>query len=66
VSALIHAATMVAAGVYLVGGSTRCSPPTAFLFIACFGLITLFLTARSPAQKHQEVAGVLDCCQLGT
>jgi NADH-quinone oxidoreductase subunit L len=45
VSALIHAATMVAAGVYLVG---RCFPlfsPDAFLVIAYTGGITLFLAA---------------------
>ena len=45
VSALIHAATMVAAGVYLVG---RCYPlftPEARLVIAYTGGITLFLAA---------------------
>jgi NADH-quinone oxidoreductase subunit L len=45
VSALIHAATMVAAGVYLVG---RCYPlftPEVLLVIACIGCITLFLAA---------------------
>jgi NADH-quinone oxidoreductase subunit L len=45
VSALIHAATMVAAGVYLVG---RCFPlfaPEARLVIAYTGGITLFLAA---------------------
>jgi NADH-quinone oxidoreductase subunit L len=45
VSALIHAATMVAAGVYLVG---RCFPffaPEVRLVIAYTGLITLFLAA---------------------
>ncbi|HEX2709865.1 MAG TPA: proton-conducting transporter membrane subunit, partial [Candidatus Deferrimicrobium sp.] len=45
VSALIHAATMVAAGVYLVGRVYPMFTPDVFLFIACFGLITLFLTA---------------------
>ncbi|OWK46575.1 NADH-quinone oxidoreductase subunit L [Fimbriiglobus ruber] len=45
VSALIHAATMVAAGVYLVG---RCYPlfsPTVLLVIAYTGAFTLFLAA---------------------
>jgi proton-translocating NADH-quinone oxidoreductase chain L len=45
VSALIHAATMVAAGVYLVG---RCYPmftPEVLLVIACTGCITLLLAA---------------------
>jgi NADH-quinone oxidoreductase subunit L len=45
VSALIHAATMVAAGVYLVG---RCYPlftPEARLVIAYTGAITLFVAA---------------------
>ena len=45
VSALIHAATMVAAGVYLVG---RCYPiftPEVLLVIAVAGTITLFMAA---------------------
>ena len=45
VSALIHAATMVAAGVYLVG---RCYPlfsPDCLLVIAYTGAVTLFLAA---------------------
>jgi NADH-quinone oxidoreductase subunit L len=45
VSALIHAATMVAAGVYLVG---RCFPiftPEVLLVIAVVGTITLFIAA---------------------
>ena len=45
VSALIHAATMVAAGVYLVG---RCYPlftPEVLLTIAYIGGITLFVAA---------------------
>jgi NADH-quinone oxidoreductase subunit L len=45
VSALIHAATMVAAGVYLVG---RCFPiftPEVLLVIAIIGTITLFIAA---------------------
>lgn len=47
VSALIHAATMVAAGIYLVA---RCyfiyvAAPWAMLAVACVGLITAFLAA---------------------
>jgi NADH-quinone oxidoreductase subunit L len=45
VSALIHAATMVAAGVYLVG---RCYPifaPEVLLVIAIIGTLTLFIAA---------------------
>jgi NADH-quinone oxidoreductase subunit L len=45
VSALIHAATMVAAGVYLVG---RCYPlftPEVLLVIAYVGVVTLFVAA---------------------
>ena len=45
VSALIHAATMVAAGVYLVARIFRLLTPDAQLFIAIIGCITLTLTA---------------------
>ncbi|MFA5865941.1 MAG: NADH-quinone oxidoreductase subunit L [Phycisphaerae bacterium] len=45
VSALIHAATMVAAGVYLVGRIFPVFTPTALLFIAHIGVITLFGSA---------------------
>lgn len=45
VSALIHAATMVAAGVYLVARVYPIFTPDAFLFIAYIGGITLFLAA---------------------
>jgi NADH-quinone oxidoreductase subunit L len=41
VSALIHAATMVAAGVYLVGRIFPILTPTALLFVAYIGAITL-------------------------
>jgi len=41
VSALIHAATMVAAGVYLVGRIFPLLTPTALLFVAYIGAITL-------------------------
>ncbi len=43
VSALIHAATMVAAGVYLVARVFRLMTPDALMFIATIGCLTLFL-----------------------
>jgi NADH-quinone oxidoreductase subunit L len=45
VSALIHAATMVAAGVYLVGRCYPMFPPETLLTIAYIGGITLFVAA---------------------
>ena len=45
VSALIHAATMVAAGVYLVGRFYPVFTPEVLLVIACVGCITLLLAA---------------------
>ncbi|MBN2024321.1 MAG: NADH-quinone oxidoreductase subunit L [Pirellulales bacterium] len=45
VSALIHAATMVAAGVYLVGRFYPVFTPEVLLVIACVGAITLFMAA---------------------
>jgi NADH-quinone oxidoreductase subunit L len=45
VSALIHAATMVAAGVYLVGRIFPILTPDAKLFIAIIGCITLTMAA---------------------
>jgi NADH-quinone oxidoreductase subunit L len=45
VSALIHAATMVAAGVYLVGRAYPLMTPEARLVIAYTGAITLFVAA---------------------
>jgi len=45
VSALIHAATMVAAGVYLVGRFYPLFTPEVLLVIACVGCITLFMAA---------------------
>jgi NADH:ubiquinone oxidoreductase subunit 5 (subunit L)/multisubunit Na+/H+ antiporter MnhA subunit len=45
VSALIHAATMVAAGVYLVGRFYPVFTPEVLLTIAYIGCITLFLAA---------------------
>jgi NADH:ubiquinone oxidoreductase subunit 5 (subunit L)/multisubunit Na+/H+ antiporter MnhA subunit len=45
VSALVHSATMVAAGVYLVGRFYPAFSPEALLVIAVIGCITLFLAA---------------------
>ena len=67
VSALIHAATMVAAGVYLVG---RCFPmfaPELLLTIAYVGLVTAVLSA-TVAMVITDIKRVLafsTCSQLG-
>ncbi|HUR55462.1 MAG TPA: proton-conducting transporter membrane subunit, partial [Gemmataceae bacterium] len=67
VSALIHAATMVAAGVYLVG---RCFPlfaPEVLLVIAYVGAITAFFAA-TVAVAQTDIKRVLaysTCSQLG-
>jgi NADH-quinone oxidoreductase subunit L len=67
VSALIHAATMVAAGVYLVGRVYPIFTPDAFLVIAYFGLITLFITGTiAIAQTDiKKVLAYSTCSQLG-
>jgi len=67
VSALIHAATMVAAGVYLVGRVYPMFTPDVFLFIACIGLITLFLTATIALAQNdiKKVLAYSTCSQLG-
>jgi len=67
VSALIHAATMVAAGVYLVGRVYPMFTPDAFLVIAYFGLITLFLTATIALAQNdiKKVLAYSTCSQLG-
>jgi NADH-quinone oxidoreductase subunit L len=67
VSALIHAATMVAAGVYLVGRVYPIFTPDAFLFIAYTGLITLFITATIAlvATDIKKVLAYSTCSQLG-
>ena len=67
VSALIHAATMVAAGVYLVG---RCYPlfsPEVLLVIAYVGMLTAFVSATI-ALVMTDIKRVLaysTCSQLG-
>ena len=58
VSALIHAATMVAAGVYLVGRVYPMFTPDAFLFIAYIGFITLFI-AETIALTQNDIKKVL-------
>ena len=67
VSALIHAATMVAAGVYLVGRVYPMFTPDAFLFIAFFGLMTLFITATIAVAQNdiKKVLAYSTCSQLG-
>ncbi|MHB1011893.1 MAG: NADH-quinone oxidoreductase subunit L [Desulfobacteria bacterium] len=67
VSALIHAATMVAAGVYLVGRVYPMFTPDAFLFIAFIGLITLFITATIALAQNdiKKVLAYSTCSQLG-
>ena len=67
VSALIHAATMVAAGVYLVGRVYPIFTPDAFLFIAYIGLITLMITATIAltARDIKKVLAYSTCSQLG-
>ena len=67
VSALIHAATMVAAGVYLVGRVYPIFTPDAFLFIAYFGLMTLFITATIALAQNdiKKVLAYSTCSQLG-
>jgi NADH-quinone oxidoreductase subunit L len=67
VSALIHAATMVAAGVYLVGRVYPIFTPDAFLFIAYVGLVTLFITGTIAitATDIKKVLAYSTCSQLG-
>ncbi|MEW6720701.1 MAG: NADH-quinone oxidoreductase subunit L [Thermodesulfobacteriota bacterium] len=67
VSALIHAATMVAAGVYLVGRVFPMFTPDAFLVIAYFGLITLFISATIALTQNdiKKVLAYSTCSQLG-
>jgi NADH-quinone oxidoreductase subunit L len=67
VSALIHAATMVAAGVYLVGRVYPLFAPEVLLTIAYAGAVTLFISA-SIALVQTDIKRVLaysTCSQLG-
>jgi len=67
VSALIHAATMVAAGVYLVGRAFPLFAPEVLLVIAYIGAITLFVSATI-ALVQTDIKRVLaysTCSQLG-
>ena len=67
VSALIHAATMVAAGVYLVGRAFPLFAPEVLLVIAYVGAATLFVSATI-ALVQTDIKRVLaysTCSQLG-
>ncbi len=67
VSALIHAATMVAAGVYMVGRTFVIYTPDALMFIAYIGTITAFIGATiAIAQKDiKRVLAYSTISQLG-
>ena len=67
VSALIHAATMVAAGVYLVARVYPMFTPDAFLFIAYIGCITLFIAATIALAQNdiKKVLAYSTVSQLG-
>ena len=67
VSALIHAATMVAAGVYMVGRLYPVFTPEAFLVIAYIGCITLFFagTIAIAATDIKRVLAYSTVSQLG-
>ena len=67
VSALIHAATMVAAGVYLVGRFFPLFTPEVQLYIAYTGGITLFIAATIAAVQsdYKKVLAYSTVSQLG-
>jgi len=69
VSALIHAATMVTAGVFLV---CRCSPlfeyaPSALVVVTCMGAMTAFFAATTGLLQNdlKRVIAYSTCSQLG-
>jgi NADH-quinone oxidoreductase subunit L len=67
VSALVHSATMVAAGVYL---AARCSPlfvPEVLMVVAALGCLTLFIGASCAAVAHdiKRVLAYSTISQLG-
>ena len=67
VSALIHAATMVAAGVYLVGRAYPIFTPEVLLTIAYVGGITLFVAASTAVVQNdiKKVLAYSTVSQLG-
>jgi proton-translocating NADH-quinone oxidoreductase chain L len=67
VSALIHAATMVAAGVYLVGRFFPLFTPEVLLYIAYTGGITLFIAASIAMVQtdYKKVLAYSTVSQLG-
>ncbi len=67
VSALIHAATMVAAGVYLVGRFFPVFTPPVLLYIAYTGGITLFIAATIAMVQtdYKKVLAYSTVSQLG-
>jgi len=67
VSALIHAATMVAAGVYLVGRFYPVFTPDVLLYIAYTGAITLFIAATIAVVQsdYKKVLAYSTVSQLG-
>ncbi len=67
VSALIHAATMVAAGVYLVGRFFPLFTPEVLLYIAYTGGITLFIAATIAMVQtdYKRVLAYSTVSQLG-
>ena len=58
VSSLLHAATMVAAGVYLLVRAFNCFPPELTFGIAYIGTITALIAALS-ALRQTDIKGVL-------
>lgn len=67
VSALIHAATMVAAGVYLVGRTYPLLTPEVLLVVAAVGTVTLFISATiaTTATDIKKVLAYSTISQLG-